>query len=75
MRQNVVQLGFKRKHWQDLTAGISVDDVRWLLPYLKRITAADLRVGLNASGATRRQAACWADTIANRIQQLGEISQ
>jgi hypothetical protein len=75
VRQNVVQLGFKGKNWRDLTAGISVDDVRWLLPYLKRITPADLRTGLKASAATGRQAACWADAIANRIQQLREISQ
>jgi hypothetical protein len=75
VRQNVVEWGFKGKHWQDLTAGISVDDVRWLLPYLKRITLADLRSGLKASGATRRQAACWADEIGNRIQQLSDISQ
>src|SRR2546425_397991 len=34
VRQNVVHLVFKGKNWQDLTVGISVDDVRWLLPYL-----------------------------------------
>src|SRR5262249_37641249 len=36
--------GFKGKHGQDITAGVSVEDVRWLAPYLARISDEDLKI-------------------------------
>jgi len=29
--------GFKGKHGRDITAGVGLEDIRWLLPYLSRI--------------------------------------
>ena len=75
VRQDKVEWGGTGKHWQDLTAGISVDDVRWLMPYLLRIAPEQMHAGLKASGATDREATCWTSAIENRIQQLRGISQ
>jgi hypothetical protein len=74
VRQTTVEWGFIGKHWQDLTAGISVDDVRWLIPYLVRISPEQMNAGLKASGATEREATCWTSSIEDRIQQLRAIS-
>ena len=73
-RNNEVEWGFSGKHEADLKRGITVDEVRWLLPYLQRITPEELHAGLNASGATERQTGCWARGIENRIQQLQAIA-
>jgi hypothetical protein len=70
-----VEWGFRGKHAADLTSGITLDDVRWLLPYLERITPEEIRVGLAASGATERQTACWASAIEARIRQLQRIAK
>lgn len=75
VRDGIVEWGFRGKHTDDLTGGITVNDVRWLLPYVKRITPEELHAGLRASGATERQAACWADAIEARIQQLQAIAK
>ncbi len=70
VRAGEIEFGFIGKHGDDLKRGITVDDVRWLLPYLLRITPEQLRAGLKASGATQRQTACWASAIEQRIRQL-----
>jgi hypothetical protein len=62
--------GFSGKHARDLKAGVTTDDIRWLLPYLTRITEAQIRAALRASDATRRQSACWAGSIEQRIREL-----
>jgi len=75
VRQNEVEWGFLGKHGEDLTAGVSVEDVRWLMPYLLRITPEQMQTGLKASGATEREATCWTTSIENRIQQLQAITR
>jgi hypothetical protein len=52
-----------------------VEDVRWLLPYLSRATPDGISVALKTSGATERQAHCWAMSIENRIEQLQAIAK
>ena len=73
-RNNELAWGFSGKHEADVKSGITVEDVRWLLPYLVRITPDQLRAGLKASGATDRQTGCWAGAIENRIQQLQAVA-
>jgi hypothetical protein len=75
VHQNNVEWGFTGKHWQDLTAAITVDHVRWLMPYLLRITPEQMHAGLKASGATEREAACWTSAIEERIRQLQAVSR
>lgn len=65
-----VHFGFEGKHGDDLKRGISVEDARWLLKYADRITPQQLEIGLEASGATERQAACWAASIERRVGEL-----
>src|SRR5205807_3965265 len=69
VRQNLVEFGYTGKH-NDIKEGISTDDVRWLLRYLERVPADELRAGLKASGATERQSTCWSNAIENRVQEL-----
>lgn len=75
LRNGVIQWGFSGKHASDVKSDITPADVRWLLPYLKRITPDSLRAGLAASGATPRQAGCWASSIEDRTGQLEAVAE
>jgi hypothetical protein len=70
-----VEFGYSGKHGEDVKAGISVEDVRWLAPYLQRIADADIRAGLKGSGATDRQTVCWAGALEDRIGQLEQVAR
>jgi hypothetical protein len=69
-----IQWGYRGKHGNDITSGISADDVRWLLTYLAPITDEELRAGLRASGATPSQIDIYARCIRERITQLERLS-
>jgi hypothetical protein len=75
VRAGEIEWGFDGKHGDDLRKGITVADVRWLLPHLRRITPEQLQAGLKASGATERQAGCWAGAIGERIRQLSDVAK
>jgi hypothetical protein len=75
VRDGVVAWGYSGKHEEDVKAGITLEDLRWLMPYLARITDEEIRAGLKACGATERQTACWAGGIEDRIRQLEAISR
>lgn len=66
--------GYAGKHGEDITAGITPEDVRWLLGYLSGITAEQLRAGLAASGATPAYAERFSRAIRNRIVQLQQVA-
>jgi hypothetical protein len=65
-----VAWGFDGKHGSDVRAGITIDDIRWLLPYLTRITDLELKAGLAASGGTQDECSHFAGLIRARITQL-----
>ena len=65
-----LEWGYTGKYSDDIKSGVGVNDIRWLLPYLDRITPEGLRAGLTASGATPRQAGCWEASLEERIRQL-----
>ena len=65
---------FRGIHSRDITDGITAADVRWLLPYLSRITDDELRAGLVASGTPMEKAERFTRCIRGRIAQLGRIS-
>jgi len=46
-----LQWGFNGKNQREVTSDITVQDVQWLLQYLGRVTDAQIRIGLLASGA------------------------
>jgi hypothetical protein len=68
-----VQWGFKGKHRDDITNGISAADVQWILKYLSRITDKQIQEGLIASGASQDETASFTRTIRNRIKQLEQV--
>jgi hypothetical protein len=70
---NRLEWGYDGKHAEDMK-NVTIDDVRWLLPYLDRVQRAQLVAGLKASGATERQAGCWAGSLESRIQQLRQAA-
>jgi hypothetical protein len=69
-----IRWGYRGKHSKDVTSGIRLDDVRWLLTYLSGVTDAELRAGLQASGATAPQVDAYARSIRERIGQLQRLS-
>lgn len=69
-----IRWGYRGKHDRDITAGVSIDDVRWLVTYLSAVTDEDLRAGLQASGATPTQVATYTRSIRERIVQLQHLA-
>ncbi len=68
-----IRWGFRGKHGRDITTGAGVEDVRWLLPYLSRITDEELTAGLSASGASAPVAQQFTRSIRERIWILQQI--
>jgi len=73
-RSGAIVWGFHGKHNRDLTRGISVEDVCWLVRRLEGVDREDLRLGLLASGATARDADALAGSVSTRIHQLEWIA-
>jgi hypothetical protein len=69
-RGDVLQWGYLGRHTQDFVADIELDDVHWLLMYLGRITDAQLKDGLLASGASQTEAGCFTRALRKRITAL-----
>jgi hypothetical protein len=70
-----VQWGFSGKHTRDLTEGISVDDVHWLMQYLGQVTDRQLQEGLRASGANPQEVERFSKAIRQRIEQLEQVAR
>jgi hypothetical protein len=70
----LVRFGFVGLHTDDFSNDITVDDVRWLMRYLGRISDSQLRSGLKASGASTQEADCFTRAIRDRITQLKAVS-
>jgi hypothetical protein len=81
--RNFVRLGsdgrlrwrYKGRHGDDITAGVGIEDVRWILRYLSRISDEDLKTGLAASGASEPVAREYARLIRQRIVQMQNVAQ
>ena len=70
-----IEWGFKGKHNHDITDGASVEDIRWLLPYLRRVSDEALSAGLTASGASEPVAQYYTRSIRDRIDQLQRVTE
>jgi hypothetical protein len=75
VRNGNVVWGYSGKHSHDITDGITVRDVRWLMPYLSRITDEELRTGFLASGANMVTAGRFTRSMRDRIAQLERICE
>ncbi len=69
-----VQFGYTGQRTGDARANIRVEDVQWLCRYLGRITDAQLRTALVASGATPEETESFAASLRNRIERLRRVS-
>jgi hypothetical protein len=69
-----LEWGFKGRHRSDVTDGITVDDVRWLLQYLGKISDPQIRDALAASGATPAEIDCYSKALRHRIEQLQQVA-
>jgi hypothetical protein len=67
----MVQFGYVGQRTADVSEGIRLEDVRWLYRYLGRISDAQLREALVASGANDEEAASFGGSLRDRISQLG----
>ncbi|HYP13090.1 MAG TPA: hypothetical protein VEQ63_04140 [Bryobacteraceae bacterium] len=71
----IVRFGFEGQHTDDFRSGITVDNVRWLLGRLGKVTDEQLRAGLRASGASTSEQDCFTRALRTRIEQLQNVSQ
>ena len=69
-----VQFGYSGQRTADARASIRVEDVAWLCRYLGRITDAQLRDALTASGATSEETESFAASLRARIDQLVAVT-
>lgn len=67
---DTIRWGYRGKHVRDVTSGIRIEDVRWLLTGLSAVSDEELRAGLQASGATPREIDTYTRSIRYRIAQL-----
>ncbi|HKP71349.1 MAG TPA: hypothetical protein VJT82_00330 [Pyrinomonadaceae bacterium] len=70
----VVRWGYVGQRTDEARDGITVEDVRWLCRYVGRVTDAQLRDGLRASGATDAEIESFTRAIRARLDQLKEIT-
>jgi hypothetical protein len=66
--------GYSGQHSSSFKDGIKVEDAKWLMRYLGRVTDAQLRAGLEASGATAEEQQCFTRAIRERINRLKQIT-
>jgi hypothetical protein len=66
--------GYHGKHAADITSGIRIEDVQWLMQYLARVSDEQIRAGLEASGALPWETDIYARSIRERISQLQRVA-
>jgi hypothetical protein len=69
-----VQFGYTGQRTGDARANIRVEDVAWLCRYLGRVSDAQVRAALDASGATAEETESFAISLRARIAQLQAVA-
>ena len=72
-KNGMISFGYKGKHTRTIADGITVENVRWLMSYLGRISDDQIRAGLRASGATAQEVDCFTASVRARIEQLRRL--
>jgi hypothetical protein len=75
VENGVVLFGYTGQRTADVSSGIRIEDARWLFRCLGRLTDAQLRDALRASGADDGDAASFAASIRDRISQIGRAAE
>ncbi len=74
VKDGEVEFKYKGQNTHVMTRGVTVSDVRWLMRYLGRVTDAQIREGLLASGATQADAAVFGDALRARVKELQAVA-
>lgn len=75
VKGNIVEFGYSGQHTDTFAKDITVEDVKWLMTYLGRVSDGQLRAALDASGATPGETTCFTAAVRDRINQLRKVSQ
>ncbi|MFY9554195.1 MAG: hypothetical protein WAV47_05680 [Blastocatellia bacterium] len=70
VENDMVRFGYDGKREHDIRDNIRISDVKWVLGLIGRISDAQIRAGLVASGATPEEINCFTAAIRQRINQL-----
>ena len=70
-----MQFGYQGQRTSDLTADISVDDVRWFVRNSRHLTDDHLRAALKASGANREEIDLFTAALRARLNRLSEVAE
>ncbi len=68
-----IRWGYQGQRTEDIVTGITVEDVRWFYRYAGRISDAQIRDALLASGATAEEADCFSRAMRERLDRLKEV--
>jgi hypothetical protein len=66
---------FDGKHSHEILQGIRVEDVRWLMGRLGKLTDVQVGAALTASGATAEEVTCFGKAFRTRLGQLMTVGQ
>jgi hypothetical protein len=72
VEDGIVKFGYSGQRTEDIATGITVDDVRWLLARLGRVTDQQIAAALDASGATADERDTFGRALRERISQLSQ---
>lgn len=75
VRNGYVEWGYSGQHTADLTQGIRVEDVQWLMRYLGRLTDRQIAAALEASGADAEEKLCFGAPVRDRIERLRDLAR
>jgi hypothetical protein len=70
-----VSFNYQGKQGYEVLRGIGLEDVRWLMQRLGKLTDAQIHAALRASGASADEIACFAPAFRSRIQQLIDLTK
>jgi hypothetical protein len=76
LRQNPdgsLEWGYQGQRTEDISRGITVEDVQWFCSYAGCITNAQILDALHASGASVEEAQCFARALRERIDKLRRV--
>ena len=73
IQDGFVRFGYAGQRTADVAEGIRVEDVRWLHSHLGRVSDAQIRAALRASGADGSETEAFTFAIRARIDQLGGV--
>ena len=70
VKNGMVEWAYSGQHTESIKDNISVTDVKWLMGYLGKLSDAQIRAALQASGATTSEVSCFSRAVRERITRL-----